>query len=196
MMVLLRRSWVQLTADRRKLAALCVMLGLGLLLWARLIVMSNMPRTAVADPSTHASVSVAPVLSDKPRQVIRIALDERPERDPFVVSDAHFPKSNEPGDLPGEAGKSLAQQTEDPERAEARLRAQLRALIDRMTLDAAMHGAGLAIINGRTYRTGDRVSAADEELRVVFTLVQVQSRSVVLQYEERRFELKMTTPGG
>jgi len=196
MMLLLRRSWVQLTADRRKFGALCAMLGIGLLLWARLIVMSNMPRTAVADPAKAVAVAKPPVMSDKPfNPPMSIALDRQPTRDPFVICEQYFPNPTSVGYLPAEAEKSLAQQTEDPEQAEARFRARLRALVDRMKLDAAMSSAALAVINGNTYRTGDQVPV-DHNEQTVFTLTEVKPRSVILEFEGRRFELEMSTAGG
>ena len=59
MMVKLRRLWIQLTADRKRFGALSVLLVLGLLLWARIIVISNLPRTAVADPDRPGSSATA-----------------------------------------------------------------------------------------------------------------------------------------
>ena len=50
----LRRIWIQLTTDRKRFGILCAMVALGLLLWGRLIVVSNLPRTAVAEPQGGA----------------------------------------------------------------------------------------------------------------------------------------------
>jgi hypothetical protein len=200
MMVTLKRFWVQLTADRRKFAALCVMVGLGLLLWARLIVISNMPRTAVAEEEA-AVASAAPVLpapapSDKPGPGrVQVALADRPERDPFIICPTHFPKPTSDGNLAAEAAKLPSQQAEDPQVAEARLKARIQGLVDRLTLDAAMSTASLAVIDGRTYRQGSRLPAVGDE-QVVFLLEEVRQRSVVLVYEGRRFELNMSVPGG
>ncbi|MDY7108379.1 MAG: hypothetical protein SYC29_07050 [Planctomycetota bacterium] len=201
MMVTLRRYWLQLTADKKKFTVLCVMIGLGLLLWARLIVISNMPRTAVAEEEASASASTtpatdAPHVSDNRGGVaIPVALAERPERDPFMISAAHFPKPAPVNDLASEAEKSSSQQAEDPEAAEARLRARLQGLVDQLTLEAAMTGASLAVIDGATYRTGSSVPAGGDE-QVTFLLEEVRQRSVVLVYEGRRFQLKMSRPGG
>lgn len=200
MMVTLKRFWVQLTADRKRFAVLCVMIGLGLLLWARLIVISNMPRTAVAEEEAAVaagpSVTPGPASSDNhgPGRV-QVALADRPERDPFIICPTHFPKPTSVGDLAAEAAKSPSQQAEDPEVVEARLRARIQALVDQITLDAAMSSASLAVIGGQTYREGSRLPAVGDE-QVVFLLEQVRQRSVVLVYEGRRFELKMSIPGG
>jgi hypothetical protein len=200
MMLMLRRLWVQLTADRKKFAALCVMVGLGLLLWARLIVISNMPRTALAEEEASvAAETPAPqateVSDNRPTCPVPVALAFIPQRDPFVISDRHFPKPTSVGDLETEPAKSGAQQAEDPKQAEARLRAQIQALVDQFTLDAALSSASLAVIGGRTYQQGARVPAPGSE-QISFTLAEVRQRSVVLVYEGRRFELKMSGPGG
>ena len=50
MSVLLRRLWIQITADRRRFGVFCALVALGFLLWARIIVISNIPKDAVADP--------------------------------------------------------------------------------------------------------------------------------------------------
>jgi hypothetical protein len=198
MMVTLKRLWVQLTADRKKFAVLCVMIGLGLLLWARLIVISDMPRTAVAEEDAVAAAEppAMPVRSHNlETSRWRVVLADRPERDPFIICSTHFPKPTNVGVLAAEAAKSSSQQAEDPEVAEARLRAQIQALVDQFTLDAAMSSASLAVIDGETYRQGSRLPAIGDE-QVVFLLEEVRQRSVVLFYEGRRFKLKMSIPGG
>ena len=46
----LRRTWIEISGDKRKLSVLAMGVTLGLLLWARVIVIAKMPRQAVADP--------------------------------------------------------------------------------------------------------------------------------------------------
>jgi hypothetical protein len=74
------------------------------------------------------------------------------------------------------------------------VRAQLQAFVDRFTLDAVMSSGGMAVIDGATYRIGDSVIARGSE-RISFSLAEVRPRSIVFNYEGRRFELKMTDPG-
>src|SRR5689334_841381 len=97
MTVRLRRLWMQFTADPKKVGMLCVMVVAGLLLWARLIIVSNMPRTAVAGPekpeSGKSSESATPSApSHNERAPVSIDLAASPDRDPFVISPAYFPK--------------------------------------------------------------------------------------------------------
>ena len=199
MIVHLRRYWIQLTADKRKFTVLCAMIGVGLLLWARLIVISNMPRTALADKPERVQTAERPITprttDNRHAAPIRVVLSQQPQRDPFVIDELYFPNPTSVGDLPADPAKSAAQQAEDPEEAEARIRSQLQVLVDQFTLDAAMTGASLAVIGGTTYRLGDRIAAIGSE-QVLFTLADVRQRSVTLEFEGRRFELKMETPGG
>lgn len=99
MPVHLRRILMSIFAHRKLVSACSVVCVLGLLLWARLIVTSNMPRTAVADDkkfSTEAQKmlpALAPGSADNPR-LNHMQGDEplSPIRDPFLVSDRYFPK--------------------------------------------------------------------------------------------------------
>ena len=198
MMVKLRRLWIQLTADRKRFGALSVLLVLGLLLWARIIVISNMPRTAVADPDRPGSSATATTnrggSDSAARRRLTVVLARSPDRDPFVISPEVFPKPTHVAELAGEGGK-LKPPPADPQQAEARLVAQLRALAGRFTLEAVMRDPALAVISGETYRLGESVPAIDNaEIR--FKLVAVMERSVILECEGRRIGLDMASPRG
>lgn len=193
----LRRAWIRVTADRRKFGMLCAIVGLALLLWARLLIISDMPRTAIARPEAGeggADTAPTPAESDKSDPPIRATLYVDPSRDPFAVDDRYFPRPTPLSDLPADLGKSNGKEVEDPREAEARVRARLQDLVDRFTLDAVMSTGGMAVIDGATIRIGDSVAAKGSE-RISFSLAEVRQRSVVFIYEGRRFELKMTGPG-
>ncbi|MCH8164446.1 MAG: hypothetical protein IH889_02450 [Planctomycetes bacterium] len=201
MVLVLRRLWIQITSDRKRFGILCAMLAVGLLLWARIIVTSNLPRTAVADdPKTPARGGLQPrggVLgtSDKhQRPPVRVELSRLPRRDPFLISAQHFPKPTPVDMLTQDQAKLQRDTTENPEQAEARLIDQLRALIERFELEAVMQGRPMAVINGKAYRLLDWVPAIDNS-EIRFQLVEVGHRSVVLEFEGRRFELDMKHPG-
>jgi hypothetical protein len=197
----LRRLWIQVTSDRRRFGMLCACVIAGLLLWARLIVVSNMPRTAVADENpgansvTAKSVDSKGAAENKPRPVVQVELARTVNHDPFVISAKHYPKPLVVVDLGKEASKSQPQPVEDSEQREARLVAQLRSLVDRLKLEAAMVGGEMAVISDRTYRRGDWIKAGDDG-EIQFKLTEVRQRSVILEHDDRRFELKMATPGG
>jgi hypothetical protein len=199
MMVRFRRYWIQLTADRRKFGTLCTVLGVGLLLWARLIVISNMPKTAIADDQKTESASEQTPITERsadgrPASTKQVVLDERPIRDPFAVNSTYFPKPDSIPQIDAEPEKSIPEAVEDPERAEARRDAELRSIVREFSLDAAMSGASLAVINGTTYRKGEKIRSVSRP-HIEFTLIEVNERAITLEYESRRFELTMSTPG-
>jgi hypothetical protein len=191
----LRRFWIRISTDRRRLGVLCAAVGVGLLLWARVIVIGNIPRQAVAGLEAQFLQQQAPPdrVASAPRRK-RVALDATPRRDPFLISPIYFPKATPPPQLPTDEGKSAAETLDSGEQADARKLAQLRSLAERFQLEAVMTGSPMAVINGRTYRTGDVIPAVGNE-QVRFTLSEVRSRSVVLTYEEHRFELTFAQPG-
>lgn len=209
--VTLRRLWIHLTSDRRRFGLFCAALGVGLLLWARLIVITNTPRTVVADESAQAMRTVSPSQSEqtdsnsnsshlsKGKQRLRVVLSSDPHRDPFVISHEHFPRRVDPSNVGKDGGKSTSQRAEDSQQSE---QARLSALADRLKLEAVMLAPGsgglpLVVINGRTYRLNDEVpvptAAGNNQTR--FRLVEVRERSAVVEYEGRRFERMLATPG-
>lgn len=198
-MVVLRRLWIQITSDRKRFGVLCAMLALGLLLWGRIIVTSNLPRTAMAGGDEPGLGPVplipAPGTSDKPLgPPVRVKLARQPRRDPFLVSAEHFPKPTPVEVLTQDDPKSGGNATENTNRADERLTEELRALVDRFTLEAVMQGRPMAVINGKTYRLYSWIQAVgNDDIR--FQLVEVGHRSVVLEYEGRRFRLRMSFPG-
>lgn len=201
MPVILRRLWIQLTADRRRFGALCATVLLGLLLWARIIVTSNLPRTAVADESAavgddrSSDGAPSPAVSDNRRRApVNVQLAKFPIRDPFLISDQYFPKPTSLDVLPEDQAKLLERPAEISRDPEDLVATQLRGLVGRFTLEAVMQGRPMAIINGRTRQLGDWIPAVDNAA-VRFRLVDVRHRSVVLECEGHRFELKMEHPG-
>jgi hypothetical protein len=206
----LRRFWIQLTADRRRFGVLCAVFGVGLLLWARLIIVSNMPRTAVAEPvDAGMAISKGPGAANKSadkspagtaskggkgaRQAQDVTLHHRADRDPFVISRVHFPRATSLPELKPQAGKLPTERAEDASEKEARYVARLLELLNGLQLEAAM-GETMAVISGRSYRVGEPLEPVGNE-RVQFTLEAVRQRSVVLEYQGRRFEVQMSAPG-
>ena len=206
MSVRLRRLWFQLTSDAKRLSALCLCLGVGLLLWARIIIVSNMPRTAIANDSV-AQVAVDNAAAGgggaaaktgggrTSRSPVVIDLATSFGRDPFVISPAYFPKPTPVAALGVEAGKSSEEPAEDAQQIEARRTAHRQALLSQMKLEAAM-GATMAVISGKPYRRGDEiVGVAGATGQERFVLAEVRQRSVILECDGQRFELKMVSPG-
>ncbi len=197
MMVMLRRLWIQITSDRKRFGLLCAMLVLGMLLWGRIIVTSNVPRTAVADDYDEPPPGVTPPApsggpSDKPpAPPVQVQLALRPRHDPFLISAEHFPKPNPVEVLPQDDPKLPPNAAENPDE---RLMAKLRAQVDRFKLEAVMFGRPMAVINGKTYRLYSWIPAVGNDF-YRFQLVEVQHRAVVLECEGHRFKLKMESLG-
>lgn len=200
MSLALRRFWIQITADRRRFSVLCFAVGMGLLLWARLIVVNNMPRTAMATENAPASEKPAAKGAKKSQPAkaapanktpVRIALDESPARDPFVISRKHFPSPTLTAPTDDDQAKSSQKPVDEAERTAAQLEARLHAGMSRLRLEAAMGGL-MAVINGRSYRVGDSLQVEGD---IVFRLEQVGQRSVTISWGDRRFELEMSSPG-
>lgn len=189
-----RRRSLLATARGRRTGVLVTAVAIGLLLWARLIVISRMPRQAIAEPPDGAAATAtesARAARPIPR---RVALDAQPLRDPFVVSDAHFPRPNRSDESVPEAAKSDPKQDDIQQQSASRREQQLRALAARFRLDAVMTGSALAVIGGTTYRPGDTVPVVGQE-QIRFELVEVRTRSVVLACESHRFEIRIADPG-
>jgi len=205
-MVFLRRLWIQLTADRKRFAALCAVVALGMLLWARLILVSKLPRTAVADdPAAAPAAAEAPTTGEPAdgsakRDSDKAALPPIPvhlarlvTRDPFIINPDFFPRPTLSPAIDDGADKSAAQPVEDAEAAEARRLAQLQALADRLRLEAVMRGSPMAVINGRTYRLLDWIDLV-EAPGIRFQLIEIAARSAVIECGGRRFELSIQDP--
>lgn len=197
MMVVLRRLWIQVTSDRKRFGVLCVMVLVGMLLWGRIIVTSNLPRTAIAAPPGNSSPPPQPV-NDPPdkreRGVVRVELPSSPARDPFLISNEAFPKPTPVELLTQDDPKFPGQATENQLQAEARRTEVLRVLVGGFRLEAVMLGQPMAVINGKAYRIYSWITAVDNE-EIRFQLVEVGDRSVVLECEGRRFRLRMEFPG-
>ncbi|MHC5114099.1 MAG: hypothetical protein ACYTGP_06695 [Planctomycetota bacterium] len=94
-------------------------LVLGLLFWARLIVVSDMPRTAIADEDAHdATAPITAASNGAESDEVESATDTEQGETPAPSghSDVHEPfatQSAHPADFPSEAQKSRPHRTED-----------------------------------------------------------------------------------
>lgn len=199
MQLVLRRLWIQITADRKRFGLLCTMLVIGLLLWGRIIVTSNLPRTAVADRPGAVAAGKTPNngYSGTPdkytgrRQQVKLA--RRPARDPVMISERHFPKPTPVVLLGQDNPKFGPDAAENGEQAEAQLTEQLRHLVSGFRLEGVMQGR-MAVVNGKTFRLHSWIPAGQPG-EALFQLTEIGHRSVTLECEERRFRLQMDYPG-
>jgi hypothetical protein len=198
MNLIFRRLWIQLTADKRRFRALVTVMAVGMVLWAkpmglfiwtRLRMVTSIPRTAMAD---EEAVLQAPSPTAQPPRVQSITLDTLAVRDPFLVSEALFPKPTIATENDDQEEKSRPASADDPEEAERRLTNRLRDLASTLRLEALMSGLPLAVINGVTVRVGESI-IPDESESAEFRLIEIRSRSVILESQGRLFELEMST---
>ena len=203
MMVMLQRFWVQITSDRKRFGMLCAVLAAGLLLWARLIIVSKVPRTAVAEENAalvnDASSSPDETEGDdnsdnRTRLVVKLLVPAETNRDPFLINRDFFPRPTSQAIPSEEPGKSHAEPVENPQQEMARQQAQLLTHVERFRLDAAMTGTSMAVISGKLYRLNDMISSKDNP-NLRFQLIEVRARSIVLRHNEFTFELSMDGPG-
>lgn len=198
MMVKFRRLWIQISADRKRFSILCVALAVALLFWARLIIISKAPRTVMAEDQagqTTPSQEATEITPDNSTgQTLPVNLETTPGRDPFVISPQHFPRPDPVVILVPEAGKSDLETAEDPVQAALQRTAQLQGLVDLFTLDAVMTNPPMAVIGGKTYRPGSLIPGIDND-QIRFKLLEVRQGTVILECEDRQFELKMESPG-
>lgn len=193
----LRTIWIRLTSDKRRFGALCTLIGVGLLLWARLIIVSDLPKMAVAEPGVAEADPGARKAPRREARIVRVALDGEPGRDPFEIDPTHFPRPIDPTIEADDPSKSRGEADEDPVGVEAATTSRLRALVDRLVLEAVMPTASLALVDGRRVEEGGTVYAeAPGGQRIPFVVAEVRDRSIVLDHEGRRFELKMSGPSG
>ncbi|TVQ52511.1 MAG: hypothetical protein EA377_10120 [Phycisphaerales bacterium] len=197
----LRRYWIQLTADRKKFGLLCAMVAVGMLLWARIVIISNVPRTATATNEDeqveilNTADSTLYTSASREKSQVNIQLDRRPERDPFVIDPVFFPKPDIGAASSSNDDKSAANPVEDSESREARLMARLKEATGRLTLEAVMSGPPpMAIISGKAYRIGQTITTGTSQ-EYEFVLKEVSHRTVTLDFEGRKFELRMTQLG-
>lgn len=192
-----QRIWIRMTADRKRFGILCAMCVIGLLLWARIIIIAKVPRTAVADDKAQTSQAQTSRAGDSDNKSFgprKVSLWQTPLRDPFLIRDEYYPRPTNLTSFNTEPGKSGPKHAEDPEQAEARYEKYLRDEVEKLKLEAVMTGNPMAVINGRMYRPGSTVHPPGNK-ELFFQLVEVSERSVILEFEGRRYTLVMPYPG-
>jgi len=172
----IRRSWLLITNDRKQFGVFCTLLLVGLLLWARIIVIARPPRTAIADESNVTTVA-SNYASDNHDAKLPMWLDREPNRDPFQINSSTFPILTESTD---NVTVHVVANGNDAEQHS----------ISTLHLEALM--GDLAVIDGRIFHVGDVVIG--QSLRDPLTLAEVHSRSVIISAGDRRYELTIASP--
>lgn len=172
----IRRTWLLISNDRKQFGVFCTLLLVGLLLWARIIVIARPPRTAIAD-ETNVTTVASDYASDNHDATLPIWLDREPKRDPFQVNSNAYPILMESTD--NVTVHALANGNEAEQQTVSTL--QLEAIMGE-----------LAMIDGRIFHVGDVVIG--QSLRVPLTLAEVHRRSVIISAGDRRYELTIASP--
>lgn len=192
MLETLKNGLAWFTSSRKRLSLGIAVGMLGLLLWSRLIVVSNMPRTAVADDEGGQSVSKKVWPSDNS---FGSELQVKPAGEPSSLPPADWskiiPKTSLDELLLREEGKLRPQGTDKSEQEAIRNHNELiRDAIQHVRLESIRLEQSAAEINGRSYKTGDRIAMKNfESLHIM--LIEVRSHSVILKCQDRRFELRI-----
>jgi hypothetical protein len=165
-------------------ACLALAKPMGLLLWARLRILTSIPKTAIADDPAKVADAVQPPVEIDPR----LPAEGARLIDPFSIDPHTYPMSDNP--TPSQASivptqKSDKDSTEvhAPEAFEAASRAA-----ERFRLQSAGKGLSMAVIDGRTYRIGDALEGADG---MRFVLLEVLDGAAVLGHGDERIEIRM-----
>lgn len=190
-----KKSWIWLASSRRRMTTALLAMAFGLLLWSRLIMVSNLPRTAIAEDEKDSAPPVEIVVSDKDEpKSTQVNIAPTPKRVP--PSERILPNAlarpidsmfREEGKLvPRESDVAL--QNHGPQRQEL-----IKRIIERLHLGHIDSIAKTAVINGRRRTIGDRIEFEGDPT-VFITLDDVRTNSVILDGEGRRFELNNFRP--
>ncbi len=170
----LKKMWIQLTSDRRRFGLFCGLLLVGLLLWARIIVIARPARTAVAQPLIQTAIESS-LASDN--VTIPVSLQSEPNRNPFSVSQEFFPL------VANSTVNAVKTQQTSGGTSENKV-------VDSLKLEAVM--GEMAMIDGRVIQIGDIVGP--QHVQEPLRLYSVEGRIVILSAGDRRYELSIAPP--
>ncbi len=161
---------------------------MGLLLWARLRILTSIPKTAIADDPAKAPAE------DQPELELESGLSPQGARliDPFSIDPHTFPSSD--NQTPSRASIVPSQKSDSGSAEVPALEVfeAARRATERFRLQSAGRGLSMAVIDGRTHRIGDALESADGHR---FVLVEVLEGAAVLEHGGRRFEIRMRGAG-
>lgn len=164
---------------------------LGLLLWARLRLLTTIPRTAMAteEPTRIAADPGVVRFPDLPAS----GLDDVFDRDPMHVSPHHFPRST-PRATELEVGPKSDGGSAEDEGHEARLlRERLAFIVSNVRVQGLISDRGIALIDGRACRVGDEIPVGAEGVEM--RLLEVRAGSVVIEVGGCEFVLRLIAGG-
>ena len=164
---------------------------LGLLLWARFRLLTDIPRTAMATDDEVAQVAIQP--PSRFPDLAQVGFDGHADRDPLRISSLHFPRTS------GEAPRTVHRGHSEPIRAEGDRRetdriVKLRSVVRKFRLQALISRNSIAIIDDRTYRVGELLDVERTE-GIAFVLRSVGKDFVVIEADGHEFEVRLVGGG-
>lgn len=164
---------------------------LGLLLWARIKLLTSIPRTAMAidDDTMVADAMPLELFPDLPDSIPGA---ENP-RDPFRISAAHFPNAGQNGSETGFGDKSVAREVDVEDREASHRRERITSIAARLEVQGLMPGRGIALIGGRVLRVGE--SFPGDVDGTTFRLASVEESSVVVESDGFEFDIRLIGGG-
>ena len=164
---------------------------LGLLLWARMRILTSIPRTAMATEELQAStvpvdVEVFPDLPSTSPEPVSL-------RDPFAISRRHFPISSNSTLQTPVGPKSGLQVVDDTQETTESIRQRLRPVVERLEVQGLMPGRGFALINGQVRRVGEEFPG--NVVGTTFHLVGVRKSAAVVRIEGLEFGIRLDGGG-
>ena len=193
---------LELKQDRKRLAIMCTLVAFGILLWARLLILQNVPKTGFADPG---QVGDTPTSAGSPGATAngnqagasenkKVPLKELPvvvvDTTPTLVRDFFQPLSiataqpEKTSQVPVLPSKSSDKASEKPKVEVPDPMKEAEQDASKLRLESLMAGQSpLAVINGSVLRVGDEIEG--------FTIESIDRQSVTLRRGEIRVELKM-----
>lgn len=192
--------WIRLTADRRKFGAMCGLAAVGILLWSRLILLEDVPRSTFADPDaeTPAHNASATTGSDDGASQnarrqrlpeLRIELPTEDVRNLFVMRPEFLAHTAQVDPTPPVTPKSQTDPSEEIRERERKERIATEKAIRAMKLSSIVQGrTPIVVIDGRVLRVGD--------VHKGFRIARVTVSSVTLTKNSVEFELQMESGPG
>ena len=187
----LRRREMVLALLVLVIPVLAIAQPLGLLLWARMRILTSIPRTAMAVEGEQVVV-VVPEFEDSFPDLPVTTFEARPIRDPLSISSLHFPRSSNSTPDTGFEPKSPSSAAEE-DGAASRLRDQLAAVAARLEVQGLMPGQGLALVNGRVRRVGEEFPG--NVAQATFHLIEVRKSAIVVRIEGLEFDIRLNGGG-
>ena len=182
--------WQKLASNKKQMGAMCMLVGVALLLWGRLL-LKNVPRTAVADPQLAAVADPADGAGGQAdgrgdrlmRPVVYLDLRSTVQRDLFRPDPVHFPRYQNVQATSVNGAKSGPDRVDEFDgRSEAEV--LVRKCAQNLKLQSTLLGPKpKALINGSLVNPGDYIEG--------FHLLEVRSRQVTIQKDGIKVMLQM-----